>query len=236
MELVSLSTSRHSLREDAAASYVRMLADGLPPAITSSTRSLERQTRLFRNQGKPGWPAKAARPESSKHVWRPADLSDTGGRALDLPGEARAWVREHGSAYGWAKDRVSSEPWHMEYEPQRDTRALAPEEVDMLDEADKKFLRALLRSDPEVHDRLITRPELRTTNARGALRRLLVLSRRSERRLIELDAQVAQLVAAVARLSGGEPFDEAKLIAAVRKAAKEGASAAVAADADLLDD
>ncbi|NLF03989.1 MAG: hypothetical protein GX593_03115 [Actinomycetales bacterium] len=236
MELVSIGIARHSLREDAAASFARMVADGMPAVVTSSTRSLERQRRLFRNQGKEGWPPKAARPESSKHVWRPADTRDTGGRALDLPGDARAWVRERGADYGWIKDRVSREPWHMEYEPRKDAQALDAEEVDMLDDADKEFLRALLRSEPEVTDRLMSREELQTTNARGALRRILVLSRRSERRLIELDAQVTGLVAVVAQLARGEPLDEARLVAAVREAAHEGARAAVAADADLVED
>src|SRR5690606_6445828 len=120
MDLVALGVGKHSLRADAAASYLRMLEDGMPPVITSSTRSLAWQTKLFRNQGKPGWPPQAARPESSKHVWRPDDAADTGGRALDLPGEARAWVRRHGSVYGWAKDRVPDELWHMEYEPRHD--------------------------------------------------------------------------------------------------------------------
>ena len=111
----------HYLREDAARSYLRMRRDGCPAGITSSSRSLELQTLYFQHQGEPNWPPKADHPSRSKHVWRPADTRDTGARALDLPDDGpRAWVREHGHRYGWIKDRVSREKWHMEYEPARD--------------------------------------------------------------------------------------------------------------------
>lgn len=106
----------HQLRDDAAAAYLAMRRDGCPAGITSSTRSYARQTDLYRNQGRPGWPALADNPDRSKHVWRPDDRRDTGARALDLPEPARAWVRARGHFYGWRKDRVRGEVWHMEYE------------------------------------------------------------------------------------------------------------------------
>jgi len=98
-----------------------MVADGCPRGITSSTRSWETQDRWWRNQGRPGFPKVADHPDRSKHVWRPKDARDRGARALDLPEPARAWVRKNGHRYGWMKDRVAGEPWHVEFEHHRDT-------------------------------------------------------------------------------------------------------------------
>lgn len=111
----------HWLRDDAARAYLRMRADGCPAGVTSAARSYELQSLFFTNQGRPGWPGKADHPDRSKHVWRPGSPRDEGARALDVPEPARAWVRAHGRRYGWLKDRVSREPWHMEYD-----RALDP--------------------------------------------------------------------------------------------------------------
>lgn len=110
----------HTLRDDAAEAYLRMLTDGCPTGITSSTRSYATQLDWYRHQGQPGYPAMADNPDRSKHVWRPNDARDTGARALDLPEPARSWVRKHGAAYGWMCDRVRGEAWHMEYEPEHD--------------------------------------------------------------------------------------------------------------------
>jgi len=151
----------HSLRDDAAAAYLAMRRDGCPAGITSSTRSYSSQSELYRNQGKPGWPSLADNPDRSKHVWRPDSKTDTGARALDLPEPARAWVRRHGHDYGWAKDRVKGELWHMEYIgggrlvnnvlpgtgaalPSVDTRPIAPIEEDIMAALSHDEQRALL--------------------------------------------------------------------------------------------
>ena len=67
MSLVSIGGG-HTLAPDAAASYLRMVADGCPRGITSSTRSWETQDRWWRNQGRPGFPKVADHPDRSKHV------------------------------------------------------------------------------------------------------------------------------------------------------------------------
>jgi len=48
---------------------------------------------------------------------------------------------------------------------------------------------------------------------------------RIERRLVLQDAQIENLVAALSAVGGGEGFDEAKLLAGVKKAAEDGARA-----------
>lgn len=110
----------HELRDDAAAAYLRMRAAGCPAGINSSTRSYAQQDEWYRHQGEPGYPPMADHPDRSKHVWRPTSTTDKGARALDLPEPARAWVRAHGAEYGFMRDRVGGEPWHMEYEAEHD--------------------------------------------------------------------------------------------------------------------
>jgi len=116
------------LDADAAASYQRMLAAGCPAGgITDAGRTYEEQVALFTAryttsyllssmkdkrtwQGKSWWRkrnvASAATPGTSNHET---------GRALDLTGLTKAWVRAYGTQYGWIKDRVSGEDWHLEY-------------------------------------------------------------------------------------------------------------------------
>ena len=95
----------------AAAAYGRMLQGGCPGGgITDAGRTNAEQWVLWRKFLAGELKATAAFPGTSKHE---------SGRALDLAfdvrGDARAWVRAHGRAFGWLKDRVANEPWHMEY-------------------------------------------------------------------------------------------------------------------------
>lgn len=93
------------LADDAAASYQRMRRAGCPAGITSAGRTYAEQAELrrkyLRGEGNFALP-----PGTSKHET---------GLALDVPEPARAWVREHGRAYGWVKDVNPAEPWHQEY-------------------------------------------------------------------------------------------------------------------------
>lgn len=119
-ELVSVGRG-HTLAPEAAASWKRMVAAGMPDAgLTSSTRSLARQRELYANRGKPGWPKYAAHPNESKHVWRPADKRDRGGRAVDVNDPTRAWLVKHGGAHGWYRPWPTVEPWHFEYRIEHD--------------------------------------------------------------------------------------------------------------------
>lgn len=121
MELVSIGVGSHRLNSDAAASFARMVADGMPTGtINTSTRSHALQTSWYKNQGKPGYPKYADHPDRSKHVWRP-DAADKGARALDVATDSpmHAWLIKHGKGHGWFR-RIKVEPWHWEYESQHD--------------------------------------------------------------------------------------------------------------------
>lgn len=108
----------HWLAPAAAASYQRMRAAGMPAGgITDAGRTYAEQAAMYARYLRGELLATAARPGTSKHET---------GNALDLSGPAQAWVREHGAAFGWQRDRVAREPWHMEYVLVLDQRLLTP--------------------------------------------------------------------------------------------------------------
>lgn len=144
MEQVHIGTTNygsHWLEPLAAASWARMVRDGCPAeGITDAGRTNAEQVTLFTKHfttnynasakfdqrtwnGQKWW--RAYRP-GTKKAWPSAatpgstQARHTYGRALDLNGATRAWVRAHGHRYGWIKDIVSGEDWHMEYQPGRD--------------------------------------------------------------------------------------------------------------------
>lgn len=122
-----IDTAGHWLRPDAAASYRRMIADGMPAGgIASAGRTLAQQTVLWL-----AWRARrgnrAARPGTSRHET---------GCALDITRgtPAQVWASAGGdpwrvtpggsiraNAYGWFRT-VPDEPWHFSYDPTRDRR------------------------------------------------------------------------------------------------------------------
>jgi hypothetical protein len=101
----------HWLTPAPAASYKRMRAAGCPAGITDAGRTNAEQWAIWRLFKAGKLAATAAYPGTSKHEK---------GNALDLPEPARAWVRAHGEDYGWIKDRVKNEKWHVEYDASRD--------------------------------------------------------------------------------------------------------------------
>lgn len=127
---------QHWLAPAPAASYARMIRDGCPPTLTSAGRTHDEQKRIFLSRYTPQatgtgrygdvqwWngvryvrtsgPSSASAPGSARSLHERGD-------AIDVPEPARTWVRTHGAAYGWIKDTVPGEPWHMVYQPDRDT-------------------------------------------------------------------------------------------------------------------
>ena len=103
-------TPTAKLRADAAKSYNRMRAAGMPAGVTSAYRSREEQTRLYNGWIKrlPGY-NQAAKPGTSNHEF---------GTALDLPIAPRLWIAKHGAKYGWTVN--PRESWHYNYSPARD--------------------------------------------------------------------------------------------------------------------
>lgn len=107
MDLKTITVGKQ-LRADAAASYARMRAAGMPSGVTSAYRSAERQQELYEAY-KAGKGNYAVTPDKSNHVK---------GIALDLPVAAANWVRTHGKRFGWSP--VKNEKWHFDYNAKND--------------------------------------------------------------------------------------------------------------------
>lgn len=138
MDAVYIGTTnygRHWLDAPAAASWNRMVRDGCPPeGITDAGRTLQEQVDVFLKYFTTNYATSARfdqRYWNGQNYWRrpgqpsaatPGSVQarHTFGRALDLNGPTKAWVRANGSRYGWIKDLVRGEDWHMEYLPARD--------------------------------------------------------------------------------------------------------------------
>lgn len=144
MEQVYIGTTnygRHYLSAPAAAAWFRMVRDGCPTGgITDALRTRNEQITLFTKHFTTNYASsakidrrqwngqvwyRAYRP-GTKTPWPSAATPDTPqarhqwGLSLDLNGTTKAWVRAHGHRYGWIKDVVPGEDWHMEYQANRD--------------------------------------------------------------------------------------------------------------------
>jgi len=128
------------LRGDAAASYLRMRAAGLPAGgVDVFSRTLAQQKELFR-RFQLGLGPVAARPSArAPHVRGVAmDLHTTGSNGSYDPSDAHVWLSKGGDGsskpkpgeklraheYGWFRT-VPSERWHYAYDPARDTHRKA---------------------------------------------------------------------------------------------------------------
>jgi hypothetical protein len=138
METVSIGTTpygSHWLEAQAAASWFRMVRDGCPAyGVTDAGRTQQEQINVFLRYFTLDYAASAKfdpRSWNGKTYWRRPGMPSaatpgsyqarhTFGRALDLNTETKAWVRARGAKYGWIKDLVKNEDWHMEYQPQLD--------------------------------------------------------------------------------------------------------------------
>lgn len=103
------------LRLDAAASWKRMIADGVIPAgcLRSGYRTLAEQGAQD--------PALAAPVGQSQHGE---------GLAADVDEPARSGIKRNGLAYGWRIRFVPKEPWHAQYDrPDNYRNAPAPTPV-----------------------------------------------------------------------------------------------------------
>jgi hypothetical protein len=131
----STNYGRHWLEKLAADSWNRMVRDGCPPeGITDAGRTLQEQIDVFLRRYRVQWIDDG--PFNDVRYWQgvryvrfqgaavavPGSLTarHTFGRALDLNGATKAWVRANGHRYGWIPDVVRNEDWHMEYQPHRD--------------------------------------------------------------------------------------------------------------------
>lgn len=128
------------LRGDAAGSYLRMLADGLPAGgVAVFSRSLAKQKELFK-RFKEGKGPVAARPSpNAPHIKGVAlDLQTAGPNKTYRPSKAHVWLTTGGDGsrppaageklrahkYGWFRT-VRTERWHFGYHPGKDSKRAA---------------------------------------------------------------------------------------------------------------
>lgn len=129
---------KHGLHYPAALAYLRALAAGCPPGITSARRSHALQRELFHERYVPEDDPMERGPYGDVRFYkdvRYVRVSSKGsvavpgsqwsrhetGLSLDLPsGGPREWMRANGHKFGFIKDLVPGEPWHFEYNETRD--------------------------------------------------------------------------------------------------------------------
>lgn len=88
------------LRIDAAASWDRMIAAGMPAGCLRS-----------------GYRTRAQQAALDPGVAAPVGQSQHGeGLAADVDEPARTWIKRNGLAYGWRIGFVPNEPWHTQYD------------------------------------------------------------------------------------------------------------------------
>lgn len=124
------------LAADAAASYQRACAAGLPAGITSAGRTRAEQRVLFAQRFTTNYAASAKHDRrwyEGRYWWRRPGWTSAAtpgsatsrhelGLSLDLPaGGPREWMHAHGANFGWIGHLVPAEPWHFEYQATRDT-------------------------------------------------------------------------------------------------------------------
>ena len=127
------------LRADAAASYLRMRAAGMPAGgVAVYHRSLTKQAELFKRFLAGNGPLAAKPNKNAPHVRGMAMDLVTGGKGPYKPSAAHVWLTEggHGSknpqageklrahTFGWRRT-VPSERWHFGYNPVGDTMRAA---------------------------------------------------------------------------------------------------------------
>ncbi len=111
--LVQVGQTGHRMWAPAATALTRLIDDaaraGVAIGVTDSYRSYDSQVQVAQEKGLYRNGGLAATPGTSTHGWgRSADL--------DLSPRALAWMREHGSKYGFVAD-VPRESWHWTYSP-----------------------------------------------------------------------------------------------------------------------
>lgn len=132
MSFEKIDAAGHWLRADAAASYLRMLADGMPAGgIDVFGRTLAQQAALYA-QAKARGVVTAPPTPNAPHVRGVAFDSHTTTNGRYAPSPAHVWLTEGGNGakrtagetlraheYGWFRT-VPSERWHFAYDPARD--------------------------------------------------------------------------------------------------------------------
>lgn len=121
----------------AALAYERMKAAGMPcDCLSDAGRTNAEQAELYAAYLRGELSATAARPGESLH-----EVGD----AIDIAEPARSWVRER-QEYGFVKDTVANEPWHMVYGADSDEHKEDDEMAFTLEEMEER-VRTAVRSE-----------------------------------------------------------------------------------------
>lgn len=210
------------LAPGAAASFLRALADGAPAGgITDAGRTNADQREIYET-----WLRELSLPLSRRqfkgYAARPGTSLHESGLCLDLAGDTLAWFRQHGEHYGWIKDTVAREKWHLLYVADRDA---AKTITDIKQTEAWQMIKDLLGKDPAEDITL----EVGVQRILSLARRIDGASRKTAGQVIAVQAQLDALAGAIARPAGVD-------LKAVQAAARKGADDAVrAVFADLSD-
>ena len=153
------------------------------------------------------------------------------GLAADVDEPARTWIRTHGASFGWTKDHVKNEPWHLEYDPAHDDQQeddMTPDQSAKLDaiyatltpgQAGVKPAGDVALQLGRIEVAAKTAADAVTPGQAGVRTAGITVAQ-----LASLSGQVTGLTAALAQVHTGGPVD----LAAVTAAAEAGAKAALA--------
>lgn len=168
-------------RPEAAASWNRMRALGMPMDVSDTYRDLARQKEYEKNP--PNSVGLAAKAGTSSHGW---------GLAVDARGACLTWLETNGAKHGWIRT-IRAEPWHFEYQAARDQYAKENEMSEQL--IMNAFAKALTQSAQVARElrRIIwtdTKVQ-RSTGAVSALQELADAKTAAQRAEAKVDAVLA---------------------------------------------
>ena len=160
--LVTVGTDAYGrpaqFQPNAAASWNRMRAAGMPHDVSDTYRDLARQ-----------WDYYLDPPNSAGLAAYPGTSSHGEGLAVDARGKCLDWLAEHGKAHGWIRT-IAKEPWHFVYHPGRDqyvgagggaTITTPPIVKDWFDMATKAELEQIIRRADFIRFTLAAKPGVR---------------------------------------------------------------------------
>lgn len=140
--LITVGTDHYGrparFQPQAAASWARMRAAGMPFDVSDTYRDYARQKAYEKNP--PNGAGLAAPAGTSVHGW---------GLAVDARGGCLAWLTARGAGYGWLRT-IKREAWHFEYRAENDQHRTATHAAPAAEEDDMPYspddLKALMRS------------------------------------------------------------------------------------------
>ena len=134
MQLVTIPGTSERIEVGAGESLARAISAGCPAGgINDAYRSYAEQVSMFLSRYRVQWSGRGiygdvrwwkgkryVRTSGAGMVAIPGTSTHGIGLAIDFAYQQRTWLRVHGAAYGWV-NTIRSEPWHWEYQANKDT-------------------------------------------------------------------------------------------------------------------